>query len=118
MGVQVPVIQTGPIARTVIERGYGFGDTSIRLDQAAGLMECALERIVKLAEIEETVDRIAREVEKTKRRVNALEYIMLPRLHGTVKYIRMRLDEIEREGFARLKKIKAVLEERALQPEG
>ena len=118
MGVQVPVIQTGPIARTVIERGYGFGDTSIRLDQAAGLMECALERIVKLAEIEETVDRISREVEKTKRRVNALEYIMLPRLHGTVKYIRMRLDEIEREGFARLKKIKAVLEERALQPEG
>ena len=115
MGVTVPLIESDKAERTFIRRGYGFADTSAKLDEAAKKMELAIEAIVRLAEVEETVRRLALEVEKTKRRVNALEYIVVPRLKATVKYIRMRLDEIERESFTRLKKIKAVLDAREKQ---
>jgi V/A-type H+-transporting ATPase subunit D len=115
MGVTVPLIESDKAERTFIRRGYGFADTSAKLDEAAKKMELAIEAIVRLAEVEETVRRLALEVEKTKRRVNALEYIVVPRLQATVKYIRMRLDEIERESFTRLKKIKAVLDAREKQ---
>lgn len=110
MGVRVPIIEMDKAERTVIRRGYGFVDTSSKLDEACWKMEQTLTMIVKLAEVEETVRKLAIEVEKTKRRVNALEYIVIPRLKATVKYIRMRLDEIERESFTRLKKIKTLLE--------
>jgi len=110
MGVKVPIIEMDKAERTVIRRGYGFVDTSSKLDEACRKMEQTLAMIVKLAEVEETVRKLALEVERTKRRVNALEYIVIPRLKATVKYIRMRLDEIERESFTRLKKIKALLE--------
>lgn len=110
MGVRVPIIEMDKAERTVIRRGYGFVDTSSKLDEACWKMEQTLAMIVKLAEVEETVRKLAIEVEKTKRRVNALEYIVIPRLKATVKYIRMRLDEIERESFTRLKKIKTLLE--------
>ncbi len=112
MGVTVPLIEMNKAERTFIRRGYGLVDTSSRLDEACGKLEHALSMIVKLAEVEETVRKLALEVEKTKRRVNALEYIVMPRLKATVKYIRMRLDEMERESFTRLKKIKAVLDAR------
>ena len=112
MGVTVPLVEIGKVERTMIRRGYGLADTSAMLDDASKKMEIALSKIIKLAEIEETVRRLALEVVKTKRRVNALEYIVMPRLTVTVKYIRMRLDEMERESFIRLKKIKAVLDVR------
>ncbi len=115
MGVRVPIIESGSAARTMLHRGYGFAETSAKLDEAAAKMERALANIIKLAEVEETVRRLALEVEKTKRRVNALEYIVMPRLKATVKHIRMRLDEMERESFTRLKKIKAVLDAQARQ---
>ncbi|MBM4309491.1 MAG: V-type ATP synthase subunit D [Deltaproteobacteria bacterium] len=115
MGVTVPIIESDKAERSLIRRGYGFAGTSAKLDEAAKKMEQAIEAIVRLAEVEETVRRLALEVEKTKRRVNALEYIVVPRLRATVKYIRMRLDEIERESFTRLKKIKAVLDSREKQ---
>ena len=116
MGVIVPIIESDKAERSLIRRGYGFADTSAKLDEAAKKMEQAIEGIVRLAEVEETVRRLALEVQKTKRRVNALEYIVIPRLRVTVKYIRMRLDEIERESFTRLKKIKAVLDARRRRP--
>jgi len=112
MGVTVPLVEIGKVERTLIHRGYGLTDTSAMLDDAGKKMEIALSKIIKLAEIEETVRKLALEVEKTKRRVNALEYIVMPRLTATVKYIRMRLDEMERESFTRLKRIKAVLDAR------
>ena len=114
MGVKVPVIEVGDLRRNVISRGYGLVDTSATVDQCAGSFEDALEMIIKLAEIEETVKRLATEVEKTKRRVNALEYIIVPRLGATSKYISMRLEEMERENFSRLKKIKAALNQKAV----
>jgi V/A-type H+-transporting ATPase subunit D len=112
MGVSVPVMETGELVRKVHERGYGLLSTNAKLDDAAKNFEEALSLIVKLAEVEESVRRIAQEVEKTKRRVNALEYIVIPRLKATIKHIEMRMEEIERESFLRLKKIKASLEAR------
>jgi V/A-type H+-transporting ATPase subunit D len=110
MGVKVPIVETEAIKRDIASRGYGFVDTSSAVDQCASRFEETLEHVIKLAELEETVRRLAKEVEKTKRRVNALEYIMIPRLKATTKYIAMRLEEMEREDFSRLKRIKAILE--------
>lgn len=113
MGVHVPILELETeLARKVTERGYGFMDSSAAVDRSARSFEEALEKILKLAELEEAVRNLAGEVEKTKRRVNALEYVMIPRLKATRKYIRMRLEEMERENFTRLKKIKAMLERR------
>ncbi len=113
MGVHVPILELeNELARKVTERGYGFMDSSAAVDRSAKSFEEALEKIIKLAELEEAVRNLAGEVEKTKRRVNALEYIMIPGLKATRKYIQMRLEEMERENFIRLKKIKAILERR------
>ena len=112
MGVSVPIMKVDNVIRRVHERGYGFLSTNAKLDDAARDFEESILSIVKLAEVEESVRRIAEEVEKTKRRVNALEYIVIPRLKATIKHIEMRMEEIERESFLRLKKIKASLEAR------
>jgi len=112
MGVSVPIMKIENLVRRVNERGYGFLGTNAKLDDAAKGFEESTLLIVKLAEAEESVRRIAEEVEKTKRRVNALEYIVIPRLKATIKHIEMRMEEIERESFLRLKKIKASLEAR------
>ncbi len=111
MGVNVPIIELPEdLSREVTERGYGLMDSSSAVDSCAKRFEEALSKIIKLAELEEAVRNLAGEVEKTKRRVNALEYVMIPRLKTTRKYIQMRLEEMERENFTRLKKIKAILE--------
>jgi len=112
MGVSVPIMKVDNLVRRVHERGYGFLSTNAKLDDAAKNFEESIVLIVKLAEVEESVRRIAQEVEKTKRRVNALEYIVIPRLKATIKHIEMRMEEIERESFLRLKKIKASLDAR------
>ena len=112
MGVSVPIMKIDNLVRRINERGYGFLSTNAKLDDAAKNFEESLSVIVRLAEVEESVRRIAQEVEKTKRRVNALEYIVIPRLKATIKHIEMRMEEIERESFMRLKKIKAFLEAR------
>lgn len=111
MGVNVPILEPEvELRRNVTDRGYGFMDSSAAVDNCAGSFEEALERIISLAELEEAVRTLAEEVEKTKRRVNALEYVVIPRLKTTRKYIQMRLEEMERENFVRLKKIKVMLE--------
>ncbi|NVL92324.1 MAG: V-type ATP synthase subunit D [Desulfobacterales bacterium] len=112
MGVSIPIMKMADVVRKINERGYGLLSTTAKLDDAARSFEESLLSIVKLAEVEESVRRIALEVEKTKRRVNALEYIVIPRLRATMKHIEMRMEEIERENFLRLKKIKAALEAR------
>ncbi len=111
MGVSVPILELQKeLTRNVTDRGYGFMDSSAAVDKCARSFEEALEKLIKLAELEEAVRNLAGEVEKTKRRVNALEYVMIPRLKATRKYIQMRLEEMERENFTRLKKIKTMLE--------
>lgn len=110
MGVRVPVLNLGDTKRTLVERGYGIADTSSQLDDAAGKFEEALKTVAQLAEIEKSVRLLAEEIESTKRRVNALESTLIPRLSNTVRYIRLRLDEMERQNFFKLKRIKAIME--------
>jgi len=111
MGVAVPAVEVGDVERNVLIRGYGLHMTSSVLDEASKEFERALKLLIELAELEESAFAVAREFEKTKRRVNALDYILIPRLKETIKFIMMRLDEMERENFSRLKRIKAILEE-------
>ena len=110
MGVVVPLIESEIGQKNMVQRGYGFLDTSVKLDEAASKFEESIKLIIELAEIEKTIMLLAIEIESTKRRVNALEHIIIPKLENTVKYIEMRLEEMERENFVRLKMIKKTME--------
>jgi V/A-type H+-transporting ATPase subunit D len=109
MGVAVPVIEAQKLERKVTERGYSLVQTSAELDLAAKKFEKALVAMLKLAEIEETLRLLARETERTKRRVNSLEHVVIPRLETIKKFIERHLEELERENFFRLKRIKAMI---------
>ena len=110
MGVVVPVMDSKIEERTLVDRGYSFLDTSVKLDEAAKKFEESIALIIELGEVEKTIYLLAAEIESTKRRVNALEHIMIPKLKNTVKSIEMRLQEMERENFVRLKMIKSTIE--------
>ncbi|VVB51259.1 V-type ATP synthase subunit D [uncultured archaeon] len=105
MGVRVPKIDV-EFGRNPNRPSYSLAVTESHIDAAHKEFNEALRKSVVLAEREETLRRLSAEIKKTKRRVNALEYIVLPRLKATQKYIRMRLEEMERENFFRLKMVK------------
>jgi V/A-type H+-transporting ATPase subunit D len=109
MGVQVPQIHT-KVLKAPSKPMYGYLHTNARLDEATDRFHDVLLKILKLAEIEGSIERLAAEIEKTKRRVNALEHIFIPRLNATKKYIEMQLQEREREDFFRRKRIKSIME--------
>lgn len=91
---------------------YGLAQTSAQLDGAiAGLAEL-LPRLMQLAQIEKTCNMLADEIEKTRRRVNALEYVMIPDLEETIRFITMKLDENERGSLTRLMKVKDMIAQR------
>lgn len=107
MGVVVPQITSASVKKRMIDRGYGVLGTSSTIDDTATSFEDLVESIVKSAEIETTMKRLLEEIEKTKRRVNALEFKVIPEQKAARDFIKMRLDEMEREELFRLKKIKA-----------
>ena len=88
---------------------YGLADTNLDLDRAMGRVRETLERMVRLAEVEKTVELVALEIEKTRRRVNALEYILIPPQDEAIAAIAGKLDEMERANITRLMKIKELL---------
>ena len=88
---------------------YGFANTSGELDDAVSAMSQVFQDMLKLAEIEKTSQLLAEEIEKTRRRVNALEYVKIPEMQENIKYITMKLDENERANTIRLMKVKELL---------
>jgi len=107
MGVRVPVMS---VEQHVPELPYSLPDSSARLDTMSVKFREALKSLIRLAEIESTVKRLALEIERTKRRVSALETIVIPRLDATARFVRLALEEREREDFIRLKMIRDRME--------
>jgi V/A-type H+-transporting ATPase subunit D len=106
MGLVVPEIEATSIRAEADKRGYGVIGTSVYIDEAAKAFEDLTETIVEAAEIETTMKRLLDEIEKTKRRVNALEYKVIPELKEAQAFISLRLEEMERENIFRLKRVK------------
>ncbi len=111
MGVVVPQIESSKVKKSLDERGYGVLGTSARIDETADAYEELLESIILAAEVETAMKKMLTEIETTKRRVNALEFKLLPDLHEAQDYIEQKLEEQEREEIFRMKKIKAKKEE-------
>lgn len=89
---------------------YGFSQTSSELDDAISNLYSIMPKLLELSEVEKSCQLMADEIEKTRRRVNALEYRTIPELEETIKFIRMKLDESERSTITRLMKVKDMLE--------
>lgn len=110
MGISVPILQIHKEKNlSEIMIYYSMSETTAKFDSALKNFEDALQSIVILAEIQSTLTRLAREIIETKRRVNALNYIIIPRIEATVRWIQLTLAEREREAFVRLKKVKKKL---------
>ena len=110
MSVEVPVFE--------IEEGetselypYSFAGVTSELDDSIASLSGLMPKLLKLAEVEKTCNMLADEIEKNRRRVNALEYVMIPQLEETIKYISMKLDENERGATTRLMKVKSMREQ-------
>ena len=88
---------------------YGFAQTSGELDDALDKMARVFEDMLELAQVEKTMQLLAEEIEKTRRRVNALEYVMIPELESNIKYIAMKLEENENATKVRLLKVKEMV---------
>ncbi len=94
---------------------YGFFNTTDELDRSITTLFGILPKMLKLSEVEKTCNLMTEEIEKTRRRVNALEYMTIPQLQETIKYIKMKLDENERGNITRLMKVKSMIEAQTMQ---
>jgi len=106
MNVQVPVFEKKVEGEAIC---YGFATTSPEMDLALLSIEKVFKKLIDLSEREKRLELLAQEMEKTRRRVNALEYILIPNLEETSKYIYMKLSEMERANITRLMRIKDVI---------
>ncbi|NYT05020.1 MAG: V-type ATP synthase subunit D [Methanomicrobiales archaeon] len=112
MGVAVPALRDAGDTPRTKGRGYGYVGIPVAVDEAADAFERVLATALRLAAQEGTLYRIAREIHRTKRRVNALETIMIPRLCATQKHIEAHLEELAREDLFRRKRTKLLQEQR------
>lgn len=110
MSVMVPTIQVKEGDKTNLYP-YSFAAVSAELDDSIKNLSDLIADLVHLAEVEKTCNMLADEIEKNRRRVNALEYVMIPQLEETIKYITMKLDENERAATIRLMKVKTVIQQ-------
>jgi V/A-type H+-transporting ATPase subunit D len=106
MGVVVPSVSGTNLKQSLRERGIGFVGSSPYVDEAADSFGDLIIQIVKASEMEATLKRLLAEIEATKRRVNALEYKVIPELEEAQVFIQLRLEEMEREETFRLKRFK------------
>ncbi|TMI45983.1 V-type ATP synthase subunit D [Candidatus Bathyarchaeota archaeon] len=109
IGVSIPDVEVK--VRPLEGYPYSMIGTSAKLDEAVALMTEAVKNVVELSAAEAAIRRLAEAIAATKRRVNSLEYIVIPRILNTIRYIEMSLQERAREDFFRLKRIKTRLEE-------
>ncbi len=109
-GTRIPTFELKETERVI--RGYNLVDTSSWLDRTAQLSEKCLEAIVILAELQSSLELLGREINRTKRIVNALEYLVIPSLKATIKYLNMKFEERDREEKSRLKRVKVLLEQK------
>jgi V/A-type H+-transporting ATPase subunit D len=112
MGVPVPKFEHKNFSRSLVARGYSLIGTSARIDEVARRFEEELNVVVEVAEREATLRRLAAEIQRTSRRVNALEHVTLPRLLAQSRLIGMILEEREREDLFRLKRVKQKIYQR------
>jgi len=110
MGVKVPHIEQKRVSRPVLGRGYSIVGTSITVDEAAAAFEAEVDAIIQLAESELRLTRLAGEIQRTSRRLNALDHLLIPAVEAECDYIQMTLDERERSDHFRLKLVKRNLE--------
>jgi V/A-type H+-transporting ATPase subunit D len=112
MGVPVPIIERERFSLTVMDRGYSPIGVSGRIDETAEKFESELDLIILLAETETALRRLGEEIQMNRRRVNALEQVLIPELKRQAKYIKITIEEREREDLYRLKKVKRILQKK------
>ncbi len=110
MGVRVPHIEQKSASRSFLQRGYSIVGASISIDETASAFEREIEAIIQLAETELRLVRLGDEIQRTSRRLNALDHFLIPRLKVERDFIQMALDERERADHFRLKLVKHALE--------
>ena len=116
MSVNVPVYDFQTQTRSDADiYPYGFAATSGELDTAVDALGKVFRKMLKLAEVEKAAQLMAEEIEKTRRRVNALEYVVIPNTQDSIRYITMKLDENDRATTTRLMKVKDMLLKEAIE---
>lgn len=106
MGMMVPKVDADMSKCTILNKGYGVISTSVYIEEASKAFEKLLVTLVRAAEVETTMKRLLDEIERTKRRVNALEFKVIPELEDAEHFIKFRLEEMDRENTIRLKFLK------------
>ncbi len=117
MGVVVPKITADSVQKKMYERGYGIIGTGASIDEAADAYEKLLDKVILAAEVETALIRLVEDIDSTKRRVNALEFKVIPEIKDTIKFIAMALEEMERDNVVKLKMLKGKSERKAAAEE-